>query len=46
MPKPDTRSKVEIVIDMILEGGYAEAELQDIIDTCEDELTRLEEEDR
>ena len=43
--KPDTRSRVEIVIDEILTGGFTEDELQDIVDTCEDEITRLEEDE-
>ena len=38
------KSRLEIVIDKILEGGYAEDELEEIISTCESELSILREE--
>ena len=38
MKKDEQRSRTEMVIDSILEGGYAIEELQEIMDTCEDEI--------
>jgi len=38
------KSRMEMVIDAILEGGYAEDELEEIISICESELSILREE--
>jgi len=35
--------RVEIVVDKILEGGYTEDELEEIISVCESELSILQE---
>ena len=36
------KSRVEMIIDSILEGGFTEDELQEIIDTCETELDNMD----
>ena len=44
MKKNNQKTRTEIVIDTILEGGYTEDELQEIIDVCETEIENKENE--
>ena len=41
MKKYDERSRKQIVIDAILEGGYTEEELLEIIEVCEEEINSI-----
>ena len=38
----DKRSRTEIIIDEIKCGGFAEIELEDIINVCREELEEIE----
>lgn len=40
--KDKEKSRTEMVIDVILEGGFAEDELEEIISVCESELSILQ----
>lgn len=41
MKKDKEKSRLEIVMDKITEGGYTEDELEEIISLCESELSIL-----
>lgn len=43
--KSNEKSRTEIIIDEILCGGFTEDELQEIIDTCNDEIDRIQNEE-
>lgn len=42
--KLEEGSRAQTIVDSLLEGGYAELELQEIIDVCEDLIANLENE--